>query len=182
MWWYQVEISWYLLKYRFRFGSQNIVFLLSERQRPQQRVCSSWFSSSRSETSQLQLHLLKLTSNLLATLYWPCFFTLLTSRWCNLSCWVWAAAVSTQGLCREPMRSRRRMVQRSSLASSSWRVRLESQRDISCVRFPPPPDWPTPFTSQVKSLQLERDQAQMLLENIQQRHKQDLELIENMHK
>ncbi|XP_069005825.1 fas-binding factor 1 homolog isoform X3 [Embiotoca jacksoni] len=35
---------------------------------------------------------------------------------------------------------------------------------------------------QVKTLQLERDQSQMMLENIQQRHKQDLELMENTHK
>nr|XP_046271882.1 fas-binding factor 1 homolog isoform X2 [Scatophagus argus] len=35
---------------------------------------------------------------------------------------------------------------------------------------------------QVKSLQLERDQSQMLLENIQQRHKQDMELMESTHK
>ncbi|XP_029015076.1 fas-binding factor 1 homolog isoform X3 [Betta splendens] len=35
---------------------------------------------------------------------------------------------------------------------------------------------------QVKTLQLERDQCQMLLESIQQRHKQDVELMENMHK
>ncbi|KAM9346029.1 fas-binding factor 1 homolog [Symphorus nematophorus] len=35
---------------------------------------------------------------------------------------------------------------------------------------------------QVKTLQLERDQSQMLLENIQQRHKQDMELMENAHK
>ncbi|KAM3598002.1 uncharacterized protein V6R79_012270 [Siganus canaliculatus] len=35
---------------------------------------------------------------------------------------------------------------------------------------------------QVKTLQLERDQSQMLLENIQQRHKQDMELVENAHK
>lgn len=34
----------------------------------------------------------------------------------------------------------------------------------------------------MKTLQLERDQGQMLLENIQQRHKQDMELIENTHK
>ncbi len=35
---------------------------------------------------------------------------------------------------------------------------------------------------QVKTLQLERDQSQMLLENVQQRHKQDTELMENTHK
>ncbi|XP_070704635.1 fas-binding factor 1 homolog [Pempheris klunzingeri] len=35
---------------------------------------------------------------------------------------------------------------------------------------------------QVKTLQLERDQSQMLLENVQQRHKQDMELMENTHK
>ncbi|XP_052406964.1 fas-binding factor 1 homolog isoform X3 [Carassius gibelio] len=35
---------------------------------------------------------------------------------------------------------------------------------------------------QVRSLQLERDQNQMLLESIQQRHKQDTELMENMHR
>ncbi|XP_072225142.1 fas-binding factor 1 homolog isoform X2 [Leuresthes tenuis] len=35
---------------------------------------------------------------------------------------------------------------------------------------------------QVKILQLERDQGQMMLENIQQRHKQDMELMENAHK
>ncbi|KAM9844282.1 fas-binding factor 1 homolog isoform 2-T2 [Aulostomus maculatus] len=35
---------------------------------------------------------------------------------------------------------------------------------------------------QVKTLQLEKDQSQMLLENLQQRHKQDLELVENAHK
>ncbi|XP_041812804.1 fas-binding factor 1-like isoform X2 [Chelmon rostratus] len=35
---------------------------------------------------------------------------------------------------------------------------------------------------QVKTLQLERDQSQMLLENVQQRHKQDMELMENAHK
>ncbi|KAM3863828.1 fas-binding factor 1 homolog [Diretmus argenteus] len=35
---------------------------------------------------------------------------------------------------------------------------------------------------QVKSLQLERDQGQMLLESVQQRHKQDVELMENTHK
>ncbi|XP_040919160.1 fas-binding factor 1 homolog isoform X2 [Toxotes jaculatrix] len=35
---------------------------------------------------------------------------------------------------------------------------------------------------QVKTLQLERDQSQMLLESVQQRHKQDMELMENTHK
>ncbi|XP_030592564.1 fas-binding factor 1 homolog isoform X2 [Archocentrus centrarchus] len=35
---------------------------------------------------------------------------------------------------------------------------------------------------QVKTLQLERDQSQMILESIQQRHKQDMELLENTHK
>ncbi|XP_042361455.1 fas-binding factor 1 homolog isoform X6 [Plectropomus leopardus] len=35
---------------------------------------------------------------------------------------------------------------------------------------------------QVKTLQLERDQSQMLLECVQQRHKQDMELMENTHK
>ncbi|KAM7372216.1 hypothetical protein PAMP_009399 [Pampus punctatissimus] len=35
---------------------------------------------------------------------------------------------------------------------------------------------------QVKTLQLERDQTQMLLESVQQRHKQDMELMENTHK
>uniref|UniRef100_A0A3P8T5Z0 Fas-binding factor 1 C-terminal domain-containing protein n=1 Tax=Amphiprion percula TaxID=161767 RepID=A0A3P8T5Z0_AMPPE len=35
---------------------------------------------------------------------------------------------------------------------------------------------------QVKTLQLERDQSQMMLENFQQRHKQDMELVENTHK
>uniref|UniRef100_A0A1A7XBT9 Fas (TNFRSF6) binding factor 1 n=1 Tax=Iconisemion striatum TaxID=60296 RepID=A0A1A7XBT9_9TELE len=35
---------------------------------------------------------------------------------------------------------------------------------------------------QVKILQLERDQSQMMLENMQQRHKQDLDLLENAHK
>ncbi|XP_071374810.1 fas-binding factor 1 homolog [Centroberyx affinis] len=35
---------------------------------------------------------------------------------------------------------------------------------------------------QVKTLQLERDQSQMLLECVQQRHKQDVELMENAHK
>lgn len=35
---------------------------------------------------------------------------------------------------------------------------------------------------QVKTLQLERDQSQMLLENVQQRHKQDMELMEKAHK
>ncbi|XP_042248402.1 fas-binding factor 1 homolog isoform X3 [Thunnus maccoyii] len=35
---------------------------------------------------------------------------------------------------------------------------------------------------QVKTLQLERDQSQMLLESVQQRHKQDMELMENAHK
>ncbi|XP_049925615.1 fas-binding factor 1-like isoform X2 [Epinephelus moara] len=35
---------------------------------------------------------------------------------------------------------------------------------------------------QVKTLQLERDQSQMLLECVQQRHKQDMELMENAHK
>lgn len=34
---------------------------------------------------------------------------------------------------------------------------------------------------QVKTLQLERDQCQMLLSSIQQRHKQDMELLENTH-
>ncbi|XP_071330220.1 fas-binding factor 1 homolog isoform X2 [Trachinotus anak] len=34
----------------------------------------------------------------------------------------------------------------------------------------------------VKTLQLERDQSQMLLESVQQRHKQDMELMENTHK
>lgn len=34
----------------------------------------------------------------------------------------------------------------------------------------------------VRSLQLERDQNQMLLESVQQRHKQDTELMENMHR
>uniref|UniRef100_A0A1A8CZY4 Fas (TNFRSF6) binding factor 1 n=1 Tax=Nothobranchius kadleci TaxID=1051664 RepID=A0A1A8CZY4_NOTKA len=35
---------------------------------------------------------------------------------------------------------------------------------------------------QVKVLQLERDQSRMMLENMQQRHKQDLELLESAHK
>ncbi|XP_026021228.1 fas-binding factor 1 homolog isoform X5 [Astatotilapia calliptera] len=35
---------------------------------------------------------------------------------------------------------------------------------------------------QVKTLQLERDQSQMILESMQQRHKQDMELLENAHK
>nr|XP_015211494.1 PREDICTED: fas-binding factor 1 [Lepisosteus oculatus] len=35
---------------------------------------------------------------------------------------------------------------------------------------------------QVRKLQLERDQAQMLLESVQQRHKQDLELMESTHR
>ncbi|XP_067333192.1 fas-binding factor 1 homolog isoform X1 [Channa argus] len=35
---------------------------------------------------------------------------------------------------------------------------------------------------QVKTLQLERDQSQMLLDSVQQRHKQDIELMENTHK
>jgi len=35
---------------------------------------------------------------------------------------------------------------------------------------------------QVRGLQLDRDQSQMLLDNIQQRHKQDMELVENAHK
>ncbi|KAA8584917.1 hypothetical protein FQN60_003611, partial [Etheostoma spectabile] len=35
---------------------------------------------------------------------------------------------------------------------------------------------------QVKTLQLEREQSQMLLETVQQRHKQDMELMENTHK
>ncbi|XP_008303883.1 fas-binding factor 1 homolog [Stegastes partitus] len=35
---------------------------------------------------------------------------------------------------------------------------------------------------QVKTLQLERDQSQMMLEKLQQRHKQDMELVENTHK
>uniref|UniRef100_A0A3B4UTJ8 Fas binding factor 1 n=1 Tax=Seriola dumerili TaxID=41447 RepID=A0A3B4UTJ8_SERDU len=34
----------------------------------------------------------------------------------------------------------------------------------------------------VKTLQLERDQSQMLLESVQQQHKQDMELMENTHK
>ncbi|XP_056308896.1 fas-binding factor 1 homolog isoform X3 [Danio aesculapii] len=36
--------------------------------------------------------------------------------------------------------------------------------------------------AQVRSLQLERDQNQLLLESVQQRHKQDTELMENMHR
>ncbi|XP_054463223.1 fas-binding factor 1 homolog [Anoplopoma fimbria] len=35
---------------------------------------------------------------------------------------------------------------------------------------------------QVKTLQLEREQSQMLLENVQHRHKQDMEVMENAHK
>ncbi|CAK6963307.1 fas-binding factor 1 homolog [Scomber scombrus] len=35
---------------------------------------------------------------------------------------------------------------------------------------------------QVKTLQLERDQGQMLLESVQQRHEKDMELMENAHK
>ncbi|XP_039978329.1 fas-binding factor 1 homolog isoform X1 [Xiphias gladius] len=35
---------------------------------------------------------------------------------------------------------------------------------------------------QVKTLQLERDQSEMLLESFQERHKQDMELMENTHK
>nr|XP_019958607.1 PREDICTED: fas-binding factor 1 isoform X3 [Paralichthys olivaceus] len=35
---------------------------------------------------------------------------------------------------------------------------------------------------QVKTLQLERDQSQMMLESVQQQHKQDMELMENTHK
>uniref|UniRef100_A0A3B5AP27 Fas-binding factor 1 C-terminal domain-containing protein n=1 Tax=Stegastes partitus TaxID=144197 RepID=A0A3B5AP27_9TELE len=40
----------------------------------------------------------------------------------------------------------------------------------------------TCFIIQVKTLQLERDQSQMMLEKLQQRHKQDMELVENTHK
>lgn len=36
--------------------------------------------------------------------------------------------------------------------------------------------------AQVKTLQLERDQSQTLLENVKQRHKEDMELMENAHK
>ncbi|CAM4331283.1 unnamed protein product [Leuciscus chuanchicus] len=36
--------------------------------------------------------------------------------------------------------------------------------------------------AQVRSSQLERDQNQMLLESVQQRHKQDTEIMENMHR
>ncbi|XP_029946413.1 fas-binding factor 1 homolog [Salarias fasciatus] len=35
---------------------------------------------------------------------------------------------------------------------------------------------------QVKTLQLEKEQSQLMLENVQQRHKQDMELMENTHK
>uniref|UniRef100_UPI0037E750DB fas-binding factor 1 homolog n=1 Tax=Semicossyphus pulcher TaxID=241346 RepID=UPI0037E750DB len=35
---------------------------------------------------------------------------------------------------------------------------------------------------QVKTLQLEREQSQLLLENVQKRHKQDMELMDNTHK
>ncbi|XP_077395276.1 fas-binding factor 1 homolog [Festucalex cinctus] len=35
---------------------------------------------------------------------------------------------------------------------------------------------------QVKTMQLERDHSQMLLESVQQRHRQDMELMENAHK
>lgn len=35
---------------------------------------------------------------------------------------------------------------------------------------------------QVKTLQLERDQRQMMLLSVQQQHKQEIELIENTHK
>uniref|UniRef100_A0A671YPL4 Fas-binding factor 1 C-terminal domain-containing protein n=1 Tax=Sparus aurata TaxID=8175 RepID=A0A671YPL4_SPAAU len=39
-----------------------------------------------------------------------------------------------------------------------------------------------PLLNPVRTLQLERDQSQMLLENVQQRHKQDMEIMENAHK
>lgn len=47
---------------------------------------------------------------------------------------------------------------------------------------PAQPDPPVCVVVQVKTLQLERDQSQMLLETVQQRHKQDMELIESTHK
>ncbi|KAF7221496.1 fas-binding factor 1 homolog [Nothobranchius furzeri] len=42
--------------------------------------------------------------------------------------------------------------------------------------------WVIQLEGQVKVLQLERDQSRMMLENMQQRHKQDLELLESAHK
>lgn len=75
-------------------------------------------------------------------------------------------------------------------ASSSWRDRYvlmwgcEVGRDFE--------GWGTVVNSpcfkvnrviiQVKTLQLERDQSQMMLESIQQRHKQDVDLLENTHR
>lgn len=61
----------------------------------------------------------------------------------------------------------------------------ENVRPVCPLYFqtvPVQPDPPVCVIVQVKTLQLERDQSQMLLENVQQRHKEDMELIENSHK
>uniref|UniRef100_A0A3Q4BCC9 Fas-binding factor 1 C-terminal domain-containing protein n=1 Tax=Mola mola TaxID=94237 RepID=A0A3Q4BCC9_MOLML len=69
------------------------------------------------------------------------------------------------------------------LASSSWRDRyVRNIRTVCLLYFQCFCLTLLCVVAQVKTLQLERDQSQMLLENIQQRHKQDMELIENAHK
>lgn len=71
------------------------------------------------------------------------------------------------------------------------RTGVSGRRDDLCLllwqdgtTFPPCTCSLTLFcgVTQVKALKLERDQNQILLENIQQRHKMDMELMENAHK
>ncbi|XP_051572556.1 fas-binding factor 1 homolog isoform X5 [Myxocyprinus asiaticus] len=64
-----------------------------------------------------------------------------------------------------------------SLQSKHWRDTDEQSRDITSLQTRI-----IQLEGQVRSLQLERDQNHMLLESIQQRHKQDTELMDNMHR
>uniref|UniRef100_A0A8C9ZDH4 Fas-binding factor 1 C-terminal domain-containing protein n=1 Tax=Sander lucioperca TaxID=283035 RepID=A0A8C9ZDH4_SANLU len=78
----------------------------------------------------------------------------------------------------------------SGVQSGPSQLQLETNNNLPCR-----PKFPSYVTSiymhslkllcvivQVKTLQLEREQSQMLLESVQQRHKQDMELMENTHK
>ncbi|XP_051994501.1 fas-binding factor 1 homolog isoform X2 [Xyrauchen texanus] len=64
-----------------------------------------------------------------------------------------------------------------SSQSKHWRDTDEQSRDITSLQTRI-----IQLEGQVRSLQLERDQNHMLLESIQQRHKQDTDLMDNMHR
>lgn len=103
-----------------------------------------------------------------------------------------------RGSCRDSKgkSSKPEIIKLYRLASSSWRDRYVNavvvmmKRTImyACMSAAfsgrdnnrPPPL--LCVIVQVKTLQLERDQGQMLLENVQHRHKQDMELMDNTHK